>query len=123
MLQKTIQLFTEKEYEFVNLLIEIGIRKNVAKMLVYLVNIPEATTRDIECGTDMRQPEVSLAIKYLAEKGWIKNREIPSDKKGRPIRIYALAVPVKDIIVSIEKQKKNETSNQLARIRKMRNYF
>mgnify|MGYP001045596925 FL=1 len=69
MLTKTIQLFTEKEEEFVNLLIEIGTRRNVAKMLVYLANIKEATSRDIERGTDLRQPEVSIAIKYLADQG------------------------------------------------------
>ena len=95
MLTKTIQLFTEKEEEFVNLLIEIGTRRNVAKMLVYLANIKEATSREIERGTDLRQPEVSIAIKYLEEQGWIKSWKTPSDKKGRPVWNYALAVPVR----------------------------
>ena len=123
MLTKTIQLFTEKEEEFVNLLIEIGTRKNVAKMLVYLANIKEATSREIERGTDMRQPEVSMAIKYLVNRGWIKSRKIPSDKKGRPVKNYALAVPVPEIMSSIEKQKKTEANNQLALIKKMRSYI
>ena len=56
MLTKIIQLFTEKDEEFVNHLIEIGTRKNVAKMLVYLASIKEATSREIERGTDLRQP-------------------------------------------------------------------
>ena len=122
MLTKTIQLFTEKEEEFVNLLIEVGTRRNVAKMLVYLANIKEATSRDIERGTDLRQPEVSIAIKYLEEQGWIKSWKTPSDKKGRPVWNYALAVPVPEIMTSIEKQKKTEANNQLALIRKMRSY-
>jgi len=39
MLKQTIQLFGNKEEEFVNLLIEFGTRKSVAKILVYLTNI------------------------------------------------------------------------------------
>ena len=122
MLTKTIQLFTEKEEEFVNLLIEIGTKRTIAKVLVFLANAPKATSRDIERGTDLRQPEVSLAIKYMDEQGWIKSNEIPSDKKGRPVRNYTLAIPVPDIMTSIEKQKKAEANNQLALIKKMRSY-
>lgn len=122
MIQKTIQLFTDKEEEFVNLLIEIGTKKTIAKALVFLVNTKEATSRDIERGTDLRQPEVSMAIKYLADQGWIKSNEIPSDKKGRPVKNYALAKPVPEIMTGIEKQKKAEANNQLTIIRKMRSY-
>jgi len=123
MRQQTIQLFTEKEEEFVNLLIEIWTKRNVAKMLVFLANTLEATSRDLERGTDMRQPEVSIAIKFLAEQGWIKNREAPSEKKGRPQKTYSLAIPVKEIMIAIEKQKKNEANNQLTLVRKMRDYL
>jgi predicted transcriptional regulator len=122
MLQKTIQLFTEKEEEFVNLLIEIGTRKTIAKLLVYLANTPEATSREIERGTDMRQPEVSMAIKDLVQLGWIKDRLIPSDKKGRKVRNFSLAVPFKEIITSIERQKKSEANNQIALVRKVRSF-
>jgi predicted transcriptional regulator len=115
--------FTETEEEFVNLLIEIGTSKNVAKMLVFLANTPEATSRDLERGTDTRQPEVSVAIKYLTDLGWIKSREGSSKKKGRPMRYYSLAVPVKEIIAVIEKTKKNEANNQLALVEKMRDYL
>ncbi|MEN6396154.1 MAG: MarR family transcriptional regulator [Methanoregula sp.] len=123
MIKQTIQLFTDKEEEFVNLLIQIGMKKNVANMLVFLTNTEEATSRDIERGTDLRQPEVSLAIKYLAEQGWIKSKEIASDRKGRPVKNYTLAKPVTEIMTSIEKQKKAEANNQLALVKKMRNFI
>ena len=87
MKEQTIQLFTEKEEEFVNLLIEIGTKKTVAQMLVFLANTPTATSRDLERGTDLRQPEVSIAIKYLSGHGWIKTGEAPSQHKGRPQKI------------------------------------
>ena len=72
MRQETVEYFTDKEEEFANLLIEIGTKKNVAKVLVFLANTPEATSRAIERGTDMRQPEVSIAMKYLMNQDWIK---------------------------------------------------
>ena len=123
MRQQNVMYFTEKEEEFVNLLIKINTPKNVAKMLVFLANTSEATSRDIERGTDLRQPEVSIAIKYLAQQNWIKNREIPSEKKGRPMRKYSLAVSINQIITAIEKEKKNNLNNQIALVGKMRDYL
>ena len=123
MRQQNVMYFTEKEEEFVNLLIKINTPKNVAKMLVFLANTSEATSRDIERGTDLRQPEVSIAIKYLAQQNWIKKREIPSEKKGRPMRKYSLAVPIKQIITEIEKEKKNNLNNQIALVGKIRDYL
>ena len=67
MRQENVIYFTEKEEEFANLLIKIGIQKNIAKVLVFLAKTPEATSRAIERGTDMRQPEISMAMKYLMD--------------------------------------------------------
>lgn len=82
MKQVEVQFFTEKEEEFVNLLTGIGTNKNLDKVLVYLVNTSEVTARAIEHGTDMRQPEVSLVMKFLMEQGWITCQERPSTNKG-----------------------------------------
>jgi predicted transcriptional regulator len=121
--QETVHYFTEKEEEFANLLIEIGTKKNVAQLLVFLVNTPEATSREIERGTDLRQPEVSLAMKYLVDRGWIKECDNPSVRKGRPQKKYSLGVPIKAIFSSIEKEKKAEANNRLELIQKMRDYL
>jgi predicted transcriptional regulator len=123
MRRQSVSFFTEKEEEFVNLLIMIGMSKAVANMLVFLVNTPEATSREIERGTDMRQPEVSLAIKYLFKQEWIKSREIPSDRKGRPRKTYSLTVPVKVILAAIEKEKKDEIKCRLELVKKIRDYL
>jgi len=123
MRQESIQYFTDKDEEFVNLLIKIGTRRNVAKMLVFLASTKEATSRAIERGTDMRQPEVSMAMKSLIELGWIKSRESPSENKGRPTKIYTLAKPIDEIINFIESEKKNETRYKIALVRKLRNYL
>ncbi|WP_298665025.1 ArsR family transcriptional regulator [uncultured Methanofollis sp.] len=112
--------FTQREEEFATLLIDIGIKRNVAKALVYLANTDEATSREIERGTDLRQPEVSIAMRYLKEKKWINSRESKAESKGRPVKIYSLAKPINEIIDVIEKTKKKEVDNQLALIEKAR---
>ena len=123
MRQQTVQYFTEKEEEFSNLLIEIGTKRNVAKVLVFLANIPEATSRDIERGTDLRQPEVSLAMRYLFDQDWITSRESKAESKGRPVKIYELSRSINEIMNSIEKEKKQEAKNQLAMVQKLRDYI
>lgn len=122
MRKEVVQYLSEKDEEFASLLIDIGMKTNVAKVLVFLVNAKESTSRDIERGIDLRQPEVSLAMKYMAGQGWITSNEIPSAKKGRPNKKYSLALPVKDIVAVIEKNAKNEANQQLALVKKMRDY-
>jgi predicted transcriptional regulator len=115
--------FTEKEEEFANLLIEIGMKKNIAKVLVFLASTPEATSRAIERGIDLRQPEVSIAMKYLMDQGWIRSRVNPSERKGRPMKIYELAKLTTVIMDNIEKEKKKKANDQFALFRKLRDYF
>jgi predicted transcriptional regulator len=123
MRQETVHYFTREEEKFVDLLIDIGMKKNVAILLVFLTNTPVATSREIERGTDLRQPEVSMAMRYLMAQGWVKDSKSPSENKGRPQKKYSLAVPIKDIFASIERIKKYEADNQLELVRKMRDYF
>lgn len=123
MKQEIVQYFTEKEEGFVNLLIEIGTKKNVAKVLVFFTSTPQATSKAIERGTDMRQPEVSIAMKYLMDQGWIRSRESSGECKGRPIKIYELAKPFNEIMDCIESEKTNEVNNNLALIQKLREPF
>jgi|SRR5208337_2719713 len=123
MRQESVQYFTDKEEEFANLLTTIGIKKNVAQVLVFLANTPEANSREIERGTDMRQPEVSIAMKYLLDQGWVKNHDNTSKNKGRPTKVYKLAKTIAMIMDSIEKEKKAEAKEKLALIKKLQNYL
>ena len=123
MRQETVTYFTEKEEEFANLLIKIGTKKNIDKVLVFLAKTPEATSRAIERGIDMRQPEISTAMKYLMDWEWIRSRESPSENKGWPLKIYELAKPIHEIIDCIENEKKSEASIQLALVQKSREHL
>ena len=98
-------------------------KRNVAKLLVFLANTTDATSRAIERGTDLRQPEVSIAMKYLTDQGWIKESEKSSENKGRPQKVYKLAVPMTKIMGFIEEEKKKEAKNQTALVGKLRKYI
>jgi predicted transcriptional regulator len=123
MITENVTHFTEKEEEFANLLMEIGTKRNVAKVLVFLASTPGATSRAIERDTDLRQSEVSIAMKYLIGQSGITSRENLLGSKGRAVKIYRLSRPFHEIMDSIEKEKKKEATNQLAMIQKLRNYI
>ena len=123
MKQENVQYFTEKEEEIVNLLIEIGTKKNVAKVLVFLDNIPEATSHAIERGNNLRQPEVNITMHYLMDRGWIRSRESKAESQGRPVKIYELAKTVAEIMDSFEKESEDRANNQLKLIKKLRDYI
>ncbi len=123
MKSKNVLYFTQREEEFADLLTRIGTKRNVAKVLVYLANTPEATSRDIERGTDLRQPEVSIAMTDMLKHKWVESRENRAETKGRPVKIYKLALPISEIIDRIESDKKSEATDQLKMITQLRDYI
>ncbi|MCD5409989.1 MAG: ArsR family transcriptional regulator [Methanocellales archaeon] len=110
----------EKDEEFADILVNIGLKRNVAKTLVYLANVDEATSRHIEMGAYLRQPEVSIAMRKLMEKNWVDVRDIKKKGKGRPLKCYKLAFSVQDIISNLEDMKRMQAENDLKNIRKLR---
>lgn len=120
---KNVMYFTQEEEDLANLLIKTGLKRNVARVLVYLAHNPEATSREIERGTDLRQPEVSLAMGALIDQTWVENREIKAENKGRPVKIYRLSRPFGEIIDTVEREKREEANKQLSLIQQIRNYI
>jgi predicted transcriptional regulator len=120
--QENETYLAEKEEELVNLLFGIGIKRNVAKVLVFLAKTPTVTSRAIDRGTDLRHLEVATVMQYLKKQGWIKSQENKAKSKGRPVKIYELAKPIPEIVSGIEKEKIKEANDQLQLIQKLRNY-
>ena len=115
--------FSPKEEEFANLLVLAGIRRNVARVLVYLTYAPEASSREMERATDLRQPEVSVAMAWMTSQGWVVSRETKAENKGRPVKIYQLAMPIGTIMDLIEQAKRNEANQQLKLVQKLKDYL
>ena len=106
--------------EFTAVLMQVGLRRNVAKVLAYLSSVKEATSREIEIGSDLRQPEVSIAMSELRELGWISERDEKNPGKGRPYRIYRLQSSMAQIIELLEQRTHQERAEIRGRIALLR---
>ncbi|MDD1700574.1 MAG: ArsR family transcriptional regulator [Methanoregula sp.] len=120
--QENVTYLAEKEEELVNLLFRIGIKRNVARVLVFLAKTPTVSSRAIDRGTDLRHFEVATVMQYLKKQGWIKSQESKDKSKGRPVKLYELAKPIPEIVNGIEKEKIKVVNDQLQLIQKLRNY-
>lgn len=105
--KKTPEL-TRKDVKIVGIFSDLGMPKNLAKTLMYISQCQECRSADIEYGARLRQPEVSVAMHHLEEKGWITKRDQKKEGKGRPIYIYKLTSPIDNIIETFEKEKLQE---------------
>ncbi len=109
-----------EDERLVDLLLKTGMRKNVAKTLVFLKNTPETTSVDIENSTSLRQPEVSIAMQELRNRGWVEKRDIKKKGKGRPVHAYQLAVGFPEIIDALEEDEKHRVQGILLNVEELR---
>jgi predicted transcriptional regulator len=115
------KVLDDDDHEFVDLLHSLGVQRNVAKVITYLAIAGESTSREIERGTDMRQPEVSIAMRTLRGANWIREWEIKSTEgKGRPSKVYALSTPVDEIIKIIEEKRQKESAKAMESIQRLK---
>ncbi len=103
-----VEELTEKDEKIVTLLSETGLNRNIAKVIVFLSKAGEAVSREIERAANLRQPEVSLAMKDLKEWGWVKERELKKKGKGRPLKSYKLTRDLKEIVSELIEKKREE---------------
>ncbi len=115
-----IKQLDDKEEEIVDALISLGLSRYIARTLAYLQDVNEATTSELERGTGLRQPEVSIAMKELKERDWINEHEEKKPGKGRPYKIYSLKVGFNDIINKLEKQQKKAINDAMVSIERLK---
>jgi predicted transcriptional regulator len=116
----TVKTLDDRDWEFVETLQELGVQQNVAAIIAYLKNVESATSRDIEMGSDLRQPEVSTAAKILRNNGWIEESQIKREGKGRPLKVYMLRAPIDEIIKHFEEEKLQESNQTMQSIQKLK---
>ena len=104
MIDFEVKILDENDLIFVSDLRNLGIQRNVALALVYLSNVREASSREIEIGTGLRQPEISMAISFMKDNQWIESHMIKANKKGRPLKMYSLCVKMNHVYEYYEQQ-------------------
>ncbi|MCK5258356.1 MAG: ArsR family transcriptional regulator, partial [Thermoplasmatales archaeon] len=95
----------EKDDEAVQLFAELGMSKNLAKTLMYISQVDECRSAEVEKGADLRQPEVSVAMQELKKKGWIAKQDLKGKGKGRPVHIYKPTKNLSEIMKVFEQEK------------------
>ena len=112
----------EVEYEMVELLRSLNINRPVALTLACLSKGEEISSQCIEMVSGLRQPEVSIAMRYLRENDWVDMREEKKNQgKGRPVKLYKLTVRMEAIIDTIEENVMAESKAVLQNIERLKN--
>ena len=115
-----VKILDEEEHVFIETLRNLGMSRNVATTMAYLMNVDEASSQEIEISTGLRQPEVSSAIRLMYNQSWISVRSEKKPGKGRPTKIYSLVVPVDEIISYYEDKIYKESQATISVIRKLK---
>lgn len=111
----------EVEYEMVELLRKLSINRPVALTLACLSKGEEISSQCIEMVSGLRQPEVSIAMRYLRENDWVDMREEKKNQgKGRPVKLYKLTVQMETIINTIEENVMAESQAVLQNIERLK---
>ena len=122
MKQKNIYSLDAVDEEAVQLFTKLGMPKNLAKTLLYVSQVDECKSAEVERGADLRQPDVSTAMQELRERGWIYIQSFRKKKgKGRPTHIYKSVTKLSDIVSILEQEKLKELENIEASISELKN--
>jgi predicted transcriptional regulator len=114
------KVLDEKDYIFIKTLSNLGMSRTVATTMVYLMNVDEASSQQIEISTGLRQPEVTLSIGFMSKQSWISVRPEKKSGKGRPIKVYSLMAPVDEIISYYEGKIYEQSQATILAIKKLK---
>ena len=115
--------------EIIDLLKELGFSQNMATVLLFLSakgslsDKNKSTSREIETESNLRQPEVSVVLRTMKDKGWVEEAPGEKDGRGRPTKVYYLKISLRDIMREIEVAKETEYSRTMKTIEKVKQLF
>ena len=115
-----VKMLDENDHVFIEMLRDLGMSRNVAITMAYLMNVDEASSREIEISTGLRQPEVSLAMGLMCNQSWVNMHSEKKPGKGRPVKIYSLRAPVDEIISYYEDKIYKESQATISAIKKVK---
>lgn len=120
MREAVVGALNDDQLEMANILRRLGVQINVAKLITYLAAAGESTSREIEMGAGLRQPEVSIAMRTLRRENWVREHDVKTEGKGRPHKVYALTTPLDEIIRLIEEDKRKDSAQTIESVQKLR---
>jgi predicted transcriptional regulator len=119
MKDSTIMVLDDADHEFIRMLRNLGAPRNLAFVIVYLKNVNEATSREIEQGIEISYSERSTAIQALRNLKWIESTEFKRIDGRRKIT-YALKIPLEKIVKHFSEEKLRESVQERESISKLK---
>lgn len=120
--RKESYVLDKEDEKVVKSFTDLGMSVSLAKTLLYISQVDECFSKDIERGADLRQPEVSVAMQEMRRRGWAKKRSQKRVGKGRPTHIYKSTADLPEIVKSLEQKKTEEfedTKKNLSELKTM----
>ncbi len=121
MKERTNTVFDENDERVVELFSDLGMPKSLAKTLMYICQVDECRSTEVEQAADLRQPEVSVAMQELRKRGWVTKRDQKKKGKGRPVHVYAPTATLDEVLDTFEQEKMNEITHIKSNISELRN--
>jgi predicted transcriptional regulator len=119
--QKDVYTLDKNDDKAIQYFVRLGMPKNLAKTLMYISQFDECKSADVEKGTNLRQPEVSVAMHELRKRGWAKKQDLKKKGKGRPVHIYKPTTDLSKILESYEQEKLKEIESLKNDISELKN--
>ncbi len=111
MKRKNSFVLDEKDDKAVQIFRDLGMPKNLAKTLMYISQVDECRSAEVEQAADLRQPEVCVAMQELRRRGWVKKRDLNKKGKGRPVHIYTPTKNLSEIWKAFKQEKLKEVES------------
>ena len=102
MVSDTVMHLTDIDIQITDILTDVGLKSGEARILVVLFKGYDLTSRELERISDLRQPEVSIAINQLIKRKWVWVTSHITEKKGRPVKVYSLSLTIDEILDEIK---------------------
>ena len=99
---------------------EFGLTEQELKCLKYLFKNKVAFAREIERKFDLRQPQVSVALKSLIQRGWVDFKQTKKDRRGRPQNVYYLIRTKEEILKDLEKTMEAKRTELIEKFEKLK---
>jgi len=98
----TMVHLSDTDIQIIDILSDVGLKSGESRILVVLFKGYDLTSRELERISDLRQPEVSIAINQLIKRKWVWVTSHITEKKGRPVKVYSLSKTIDDILDEIK---------------------
>lgn len=101
----SIPAIDEKDEPIIKRLVELGLRRDVSEVMVFLDNVDDSSAKEIERGTGRRVTEVSRSLRFIRKKGWICETRHKKITAGRHVKYFrnSLSLEMWEIIDELEK--------------------